>query len=42
MATPERQFESSKATLLQIAEKKIREEKVSNGVVHIFTEDLQS
>lgn len=40
MAIPSDQFESSKAILLQIAEKKIREGKVENNVVHIFTADL--
>ena len=40
MKSPEHQFESSKSTLLQIAEKKIRDGKIENGVVHIFTADL--
>ena len=40
MSSQETQFESSKQKLLQIAERKIREGKVINGVVNIFTADL--
>ena len=40
MESPTQQFESSKSTLLQIAEKKIRDGKVDNGVIRIFTADL--
>ena len=39
---PIEQFEASMNRLLSIAEKKIREEKVENDIVQIFTADLRS
>ena len=40
MSNPADQFESSKARLLEIAERKISAGKIADGVVHIFTRDL--
>lgn len=36
------QFEASISLLLAIAEKKIEEGKIENGIVQIFTKDLRS
>lgn len=40
-ADPIQQFEAHKLKLLSIAENKIRNGQISNGVVSIFTNDIQ-